>query len=533
MRGTWWRHAALVGVIALVAAACGGDEPDDGGDGEQPATTDVTVIHGTTDSIVSLDPAGSYDLGSWQIINNTMEGLLTIPVGGNQPEPALAESCDFDDPQTYTCTLKQGVTFHDGSPFTAEDVAFSMERNISLDDPNGACSLLGSLAPCAEWNADSVEVVDDFTVTFHLAAPDATWPFILTTPAAFIVPSETYATDALQADGELVGTGPYSMAEYRAGEQIVLEAFADYHGEAPANERVIVQYFDRSSALKLAIEQGEVDVAWRTFTPTDISDLEGADGVEVLSGPGAEIRYLVFNLSFDPVSEVAVRKAVAQTIDRESIAENVYNGTVEPLYSMIPTTYAGHTDDFAEMYGETPDPEAAAQTLADAGVDTPVDLEIWWTPTHYGDLSADEYAEIKRSLEESGLFTVSLKSTEWDQYSEAAFTDQYPAYQLGWFPDYLDADNYVTSFYRSDSFLNIHYDNERVDELLAQQKASTDQAEREQIFEEIQQIVAEEVPIIPVWQGSQVAAAREGVTGVQDTLDATYVLRYWLIGKSA
>jgi peptide/nickel transport system substrate-binding protein len=533
MRKTWWRHVGVVAVLALVAAACGGDDEGGGGDGEQPAPADVTIIHGTTDSIVSLDPAGSYDLGSWQIINNVMEGLLTIPAGGNEPEPALAESCDFDDPQTYTCTLKQDVTFHDGSPFTAEDVVFSLERNINLDDPNGACSLLGALAPCAKWDAESVEAVDDYTVTFHLAAPDATWPFILTTPAAYVVPSETYPADALQPDDQMVGTGPYSMAEFRAGEQIVLEANPDFHGEAPLNQRVIVTYFDRSSALKLAIEQGEVDVAWRTMTPTDISDLEGAEGVEVLTGPGAEIRYLVFNLDFEPGSELAVRQAVAQTIDRQAIAENVYNGTVEPLYSMVPTTYAGHTDDFAEMYGETPDPEAAAQTLADAGIETPVELEIWWTPTHYGDLSADEYAEIKRSLEDSGLFSVTLESTEWDQYSEAAFTDQYPVYQLGWFPDYLDADNYVTSFYSSESFLNVHYENKEVDDLLAQQKASTDQAEREQIFEQIQQIAAEDVPIIPVWQGSQVAVVRDGVSGVEETLDAAYIFRYWLVGKSA
>ncbi len=115
-----------------------------------------------------------------------------------------------------------------------------------------------------------------------------------------------------------------------------------------------------------------------------------------------------------------------------------------------------------------------AKTLSDAGVKTPVPLEIWYTPSHYGASSGDEYAEIKRQLDDSGLFDVTLKSTEWNQYSEAAFTDKYPIYQLGWFPDYPDADDYVGNFYSNTSFLNIHYDNPEMQKLLAQEKASTD-----------------------------------------------------------
>ena len=115
-------------------------------------------------------------------------------------------------------------------------------------------------------------------------------------------------------------------------------------------------------------------------------------------------------------------------------------------------------------------------------------LEIWWTPSHYGPSSGDEYAEIKRQLDESGLFEVTLESTEWNQYSEAAFTDKYPIYQLGWFPDYPDADDYVGNFLSKTSFLNIHYDNPEVNKLLAEEKASTDDAVRQAAFERIQEI---------------------------------------------
>ena len=127
---------------------------------------------------------------------------------------------------------------------------------------------------------------------------------------------------------------------------------------------------------------------------------------------------------------------------------------------------------------------------------------------------------------------MTLKSTEWDQYSEAAFTDKYPIYQLGWFPDFPDPDNYLSPFYSKESFLNHHYNNPAMEKLLAQQKAETDPAAREALFQQIQEIAAQDIPIIPLWQGSQLAAIREGVTGVEDTFDPSFMFRYWLMSKS-
>lgn len=529
------RALAAFFALSLLAAACGGDDGEGEGEGEGTATETPsgggTIIHGTTGTIVSLDPAGSYDLDSWQIIYQVMNGLLEVEAGGSQPVPALAESCDYEDEQTYTCTLREGLTFTDGSELTSEDVATSFERNILIDDPNGACSMLFAIADCGTWTGKEIDTPDPTTVTFNLRAPDATWPFVLTTGASFIVPSE-YPMDALQPDDQMIGTGRYTVAEYRPGEQVVLEANPDFWGVAPLNERVIVQYFDKSSALKLALEQGEVDIGWRTFTPTDVAGMRENADLQVLEGQGAEIRYLGFNLSFDPVSELAVRQAAAMTIDRQAIVDNVYNGTVQPLYSMVPSGFAGAIPAFADEYGESPDVDGATKLLADAGVSTPVELEVWWTPTHYGDASADEFAEIQRALEDSGLFTVTLKSTEWDQYNEAVTTDQYPAYQLGWFPDFTDPDNYVGTFYSSSSYLNNHYSNPEVDDLLAQERASTDPAEREAIFEQIQTIGAQEVPMIPLWQATQLAVVQQNIIGVQETLDPSYQFRYWLVGKS-
>ena len=184
----------------------------------------------------------------------------------------------------------------------------------------------------------------------------------------------------------------------------------------------IVQYFEQASALKLAIEQGDVDVAYRNLSPTDLEALKGeADkGVKVVDGAGTEIRYIVFNVKKKPVDNIAVRKAIAQVIDRQAIATNVYKDTVKPLYSTVPAAFPGAKESFKDAFGD-PDPAKAKAILEEAGVSTPVTLDGWYTPTHYGPVEVDLWNEIKRQLEATGLFKVNLDSTEWDQYKEEAF----------------------------------------------------------------------------------------------------------------
>ena len=523
MSRSWKLGAVMVATAALSLGitACGGDD-DSGGEGG-------TLIHGTTDQPVSYDPAGSYDLPSYNVIFNVYQNLMQIPPGDNKPEPEAAESCEFTDSKStvYECTLQDGLKFSDGSDFTSEDVKASFDRNLKIADPQGASSLY--------LNLKDIETPDDTTVIFNLNASDATWPFLLTTGGAAIAPAE-YPADKVQNSAQVVGSGRYQVESYEPGQQTVLTANPEYTGDDPAQvDQVIIQYYDKSSTLKQAVEQGEVDLAYRSLSPTEVEDLEGAEGVNVEQGPGAEIRYLNFNLDLLEGSDeqkAAVGQAVAQVIDRASIAENVYEGTATPLYSMVPAALEFHTEAFADVYGTEPDVDAATQTLEDAGVDTPVPLEVWWTPSHYGPASGDEYAEIKRQLDESELFDVTLESTEWNQYSEAAFTDKYPVYQLGWFPDYPDADNYTSPFYSKDSFLNIHYENPEMEKLLAEEKASTDDATREEAFARIQEIGAEDAPTVPYIELSQVAVVQDGVEGVPDTLDPSYIFRYWLVSKS-
>jgi peptide/nickel transport system substrate-binding protein len=216
---------------------------------------------------------------------------------------------------------------------------------------------------------------------------------------------------------------------------------------------------------------------------------------------------------------------------RQAIATRVYHGQVQPLFSMVPAGYLGHIDAFASLYGRTPNPTKAKQVLQQAGLDTPFPVEIWWTPTHYGDASADEYAEIKRSLERNGVFDVTLKSSEWAQYSSVLGT-QYNIFQLGWFPDYPDSENYLVPFYRSDTFTENGYKNPKMEALIKKELASKTLAQRLAVIRQIQLLAARDVPIVPYWQQAMLAVGRNNVRGIPATLDPTVILRFWQLSKS-
>jgi peptide/nickel transport system substrate-binding protein len=427
---------------------------------------------------------------------------------------------------TYTCKIKSGLKFSSGDPLTSEDVKFSLDRMVKIADATGPYTLLGSLK--------SVEATDPTTVTMNLKKADSTFPFILTHNVAAIVPNEVYSATEKQPDDKIVGSGPYKLDKYTPNQQAVFSINPEYNGPNKGKTpNFIVQYFEQASALKLAIEQGEVDIAYRSLSPTDLEALRnGGNGVKVVDGAGTEIRYAVFNVTKDPVKDVAVRKAVAQSIDREAIAQTVYKGTVTPLYSTVPGAFPGAKKSFEEAYGAGADTAKAKAILDEAGVQTPVKLDAWYTPTRYGDAEADMWTEIKRQLDGTGLFEVSLDSTEWDQYKEEAFSKgTYYMYGLGWFPDFPDADNYLTPFMRDGGFYANGYENKEVNDLLDEELAADDSAVREEAFGKIQDIQAEDVPVIPFWEGKQVAAVREGVEGVEKTFDPAFQFRFWVVTK--
>ena len=417
--------------------------------------------------------------------------LLNFPEGSTEPTPDAAEKCEFTQ-------ARRVHLHHEGRPevrqrhdLTASDVAYSFNRVVKIADPSGPATLLGGM--------ESVEATDDKTVVFKLKGEnDQTFAQILVTSAGPIVDEETYPADKKLDDDAAVKangfSGPYTIGKYDKNQLAEFKANPDYDGTyGKATEKAVtMKYYAKAENLKLDIENGDIDVAFRSLTPTDIADLDKADGLKVYTGAGGELRYIVFNLKTMPgdnkEQKLAIRKAMASSVDREALSTDVYKETYTPAYSMVPQGQKGATEPFKDMYGATPDKAKAEKFLTDAGVKTPVTIKLQYNPDHYGSNSDQEYNAVKRQLEDTGLFKVELQSTEWTTYQEESKADAYPVFQLGWFPDFPDADNYLSPFLSEGpgNFTNSHYNDPKEDledptmtKLLNEQRTEPDEATRE------------------------------------------------------
>jgi len=527
---------ALAGtaVFALALAGCAPSTTDGG------AASGDSVIVGTTDKVTFIDPAGSYDNGSFAVMNQVYPFLLNSPQGTSDVEPDIAVSAEFTSPTEYTVVLKEGLKFANGNDLTSSDVKFSFDRQVAIADENGPSVLLG--------NIESVEAVDDTTVVFHLInGNDQTFAQILSSPAAPIVDEDVFSADSVTPDKDIVDgnafAGQYTISSYDFNTLVSFEINPDYQGVlGAAKSNIDLKYYTEESNLKLDVQEGNIDVAHRSLSATDVADLESNDNVNVIVGPGGEIRYIVFNFNTqpfgaataeaDPAKALAVRQAVASLVDRNELSEQVYKGTYLPLFSNVPAGLTGATEVFKDLYGDGeggPDADSAAAILTAAGVATPVVLNLQYNPDHYGGSSGDEYALVKSQLEADGLFTVNLQSTEWVTYSTERTDDVYPAYQLGWFPDYSDADNYLSPFFKIDNFLSNHYENAEVDALITAQATETDPATRQGMIEQIQALVAADISTLPLLQGAQIAVTGATVEGA--VLDGSFKFRYGSLVK--
>ncbi|GAA3683109.1 ABC transporter substrate-binding protein [Arthrobacter ginkgonis] len=527
-----------MGASALALTACTGPSGTTATSGTAAGGT-ITV--GTTDKVTSLDPAGSYDNGSFVVMNQIFPFLMNSAPGSPDPEPDIAESAEFTTPTEYTVKLKPGLKWANGNDLDSADVKFTFDRQVKIADPNGPSSLLGNL--------DSVEAPDPTTVVFKLKqGNDQTFAQVLGSPVAPIVDDEVFPADAVLDDDSIVAgkafAGPYAIDSYKKNELIAFKAYDGYQGllGAPATSTVNMKYYANSNNLKLDIQQGNIDVAYRSLTPTDVESLGKDSKVKVHKGPGGELRYIVYNFDTipfgaatpeaDEAKALAVRQATAHLVDRQAIATQVYKDTYTPVYSYVPAGFTGAIEPLKDLYGDNGGPslDKAKAVLEAAGVTTPVTLNLQYNPDHYGPSSGDEYAMIKNQLETGGLFKVNLQSTEWVTYQKSRITD-YPMYQLGWFPDYSDADNYLSPFFAKDNFLNNNYFNADVDRMISEQRVTVDQAKRTGLIEDIQTAVAKDLSTLPLLQGAQVAVAGAGVQGVDQTLDASFKFRLGVLSK--
>ncbi|GGT89734.1 ABC transporter substrate-binding protein [Streptomyces lateritius] len=508
------RLRILITCGVLVAAGVGGWQllPSD------DVRTDAITV-GTTDEVTSLDPAGAYDAGSWAMYSNVFQSLLTFQPGFTTPVPDAAESCKFVDTKltTYRCELRDDLTFSNGRKVTGEDVVYSFERMLGIKSDVGPQPLFPTL---------KTVVADGRTVTFHLSGRDATFPLKLATGAGSIVDRTQYPAKKLREGDTVDGSGPYVLKEYKPGESARLEPNPSYRGAiAKAGGPVVVKYFTESEELASAWKAQEVDVTHRQMPPRFLSTLgTGGGSTRITEAQTAEIRNLYFNVkSGSPMAEKAVRQAVAAVIDRPAIVTGAYHDTVQPLYSLIPQGFNGHSTSFYDRYPE-PSRKKAEALLEDADVETPVRFTLGYRKDA---TYAAEAAELKRQLEETGLFEVKLVEAEWKEFQKAYVRGDYDAYPVGWLPDFPDSDSFTAPLVGTGNAMHNGFGSKKIDSLIYATQQYSDRAAAANAFEDIQTEVAADVPLVPLWQKKDYVLATEDVAGSQYLSDGTGIWRLW------
>jgi peptide/nickel transport system substrate-binding protein len=497
---------------------------------EAPVTTPAdTIVIGTTDTVASFDPADAYAVRDWEIIRNINEGLLKWKPGtGDELVPGMAVDMPeiSEDGLTYTFTLKDGIKFGDGSDFNAQIYADSMTRTLTIgpDCPNGVAGAL--VTPYLE----SVEAPDDKTVVFHLTQPVAYFMQLVASATYTVANPGNFKADecTLFPEAPVYGTGPWFVSQFTPDEQIVFEPNPYYTGELkPQVKQVIVRFFSDPQTEALAIQNGEIDVAWRYLGGELIGQLKGVEGLNVGTINGGSIRYLILNHTMAPMDDPNVQKAIAYAIDRDEIADTVFGGEVLPIYSMVPPGFLGANEAFDTMYA-SPDLDAAKESLAASGYteSSPLEIELWYPPEHYGTQTAAWMEVIKKQLEATGAVKVTLQAQEWSTYVTACTGGEaYAGCMLGWFYDYPDASNYMEPFiFNGGQGSNISPSaegttygkpiNEKAQQLvdlMAQSDVETDLTKRAELLAQAQDIYADLVVTIPLFLNPEYVVFRGNI----------------------
>ncbi|MGW2050181.1 ABC transporter substrate-binding protein [Streptomyces sp. NPDC001858] len=524
---------AVAGLLAPALAACGAsDSGSNSGDAIVVGTTDRFTA--TKDAPAPLDPAYSYDVGTWNILRQTVQTLMIQPKGEGEPVPEAAQSCGFTDTgnERYACKLRSGLKFANGDAITADDVKFSIERARTIKADSGVFALLSTI--------DTIETKGDNEVIFHLNTADATFPFKLSTPVAGIVNPDDYEKGKLRDGFEVDASGPFTLEAKTDGDEMTKAVFTknpNYKGTLSVNnDEVDLVSYEDADAMGAALEKGDIDLMTRTMSPEQIKKLSEAStggDIDLVELSGLEIRYLAFNTSAPTVKSKAVRQAMAQVIDRAQLISQVYGSQAEPLYSLVPATLTGHSNSFINAYGE-PDKAKAKALLSDADVETPVKLTLNYTTDHYGPATKQEFETLQKQLNASGLFDVTIEGTPWDTFVPARRKGEYAVFGSGWFPDFPDADSFVAPFLDKDNFLKSPYANsDIITNLIPASRREADRLSAAKTLTKIQDIVAEDVPILPLWQGKQYVAANNDVTGTAYVLNSSATLQLWELGHGS
>ena len=522
----------LILTIGLLAAACGGGSPEPvatptpSTDGSNlpltgtPTQTPTTAPPSTStgggtftrlwNDPPTLDPHLTGDTTSAGIVVEIYSGLVTIDTDLNII-PDIAERWEISpDGIVYTFHLRENARFHDGSPITAQDFKWSMERASNPDTESYlADTYLGDIVGVKDRldgranEISGVRVIDDRTLQITIDSPKSYFLAKLTYPTAYVLDQENVTGGGRSWTDNPNGTGAFRLAEYKIGERIVLERNEFFYREPAKLDRVILNLAGGQSMAMY--ENDEIDTTGVSLLDLDrVLDTSNPLNSELVTAPPEfVISYIGFHAGEPPFDDVKFRQALNYAVNKDLIASELYSDLLVPAYGIVPPGMPGYNPN---LEGLRFDPERAQQLLAESKyADPDTRPRIIITSPGTGGLPPLSLEVVTQMWEMVLGIEVELQNVEWATYLQDLNRQRLQVFAgIGWEADYPDPQDFLDVLFHTDSTLNHGlYSNAEVDDLLEVARTEQDVQRRLDLYREAERLIVQDAPWLPLWFGAE------------------------------
>lgn len=501
---------ALLLLFALALAGCSGKTTSIKNDGKEDAKKSAngssnggTLVYARGGDAVKLDSIMAVDGESLIVTHQILETLVEYDKQTTAVVPNLAKDWEIsDDGLTYTFILEEGIQFTDGTDFNADAVVENIMRwHKSKDEANFAYykSQFGGFEGEESAVIKDVKADGDYKVVITLNRPQAPFlknlamvPFGMSSPTAIKKYGDKYPENP-------VGTGPFKFESWQRSDKITLVKNENYWKDGlPKLDKIIFKVIKDNSARLNDLIIGQVDLI-DGLNPSDIGKVNDNDKLQIFERPSMNVGYLGFNVEMEPFNDVKVRRALSHAINKQALIDNFYEGTAQIAKNPMPPSVGGYNDEIIDYEFDL---KKAKQLLGEAGYKDGFQMDLWAMPVPRPYMpNGQKVAEaIQADFEKIGV-EVNIVSMEWATYLEKVQAGESPMFMLGWTGDNGDADNFLYALLDKDSIGSNNYSryaNEDVHKLLIEAQTATDEEKRNEIYKEVQQIIHDDAPWVPL-----------------------------------
>ena len=481
------------------------------------ARAEGTLVISIAADPTGFDPEAVANNTSGFVMATVFDGLVAYQPGTTEVAPGLARSWEVSpDGLTYTFHLRQGIKYHDGTPFNAAAYIKTLDRQLKKDDPNTIYNT-GPVEGYEDFTFGAVAsyaALDNDTVQFKLKVPNA--PFLNSLAMVWngVVSYDAAAKWGKDFRNHPVGTGPFIFREWKSRDEVVLDANPDYWKGKPKLDHVVFKVMPDPQAALLALQRGETQVMGDVATQV-VPALRADRNLNVLTQPGLTVNGMAMPNDVPPFDNKLVRQALNYAVDKEAINKALYAGLAVTMTSPIPPAQWGHD---TSLKGYPYDPKKAAELLKQAGVKLPLNVELlsYNTPRGYNPAGADLAVALQGYLKKVGV-EADIRKTDMGAYLGTVRSGNYKGlFLVGWSGDNGDPDNFVGALWGSYGMPvndTSHYKDPQVDEEMKSAAREVDHDRRVQMYKKIQAQILDGAPWVFVNSTLLVRATRKNVEG--------------------